>query len=91
MHDPFEAVGVFFAIGISLLTFYAGFIGVRWAHRKLDGAGTPDADHLDQLHDRLARLEEAEQRLGELEERLDFTERVLSDARAPMALPKGDK
>lgn len=90
MHDPFEAVGVFFSIGLSALMLYGGWIGVRWARRKLDGPSAPDPAEIGDLHERLARLEEAEHRLAELEERLDFTERVLADARPQGALPKGE-
>lgn len=88
--DAFEAVGVFAAIGTTILMLYAGFLGVRWIHRRMDGPKAPDPDQMGDLHERLARLEEAEHRLAELEERLDFTERVLADSRPPVALPKGD-
>ncbi|HET7043136.1 MAG TPA: hypothetical protein VFI13_14045 [Gemmatimonadales bacterium] len=91
MHDPFELVGVFFSVGFSVLALYGGWIGVRWAHRKLDGPRAPDAETLDGLADRLARLEETEHRLAEVEERLDFTERMLAEGRAPTALPRGDR
>ena len=90
MRDPFEVVGVFFAIGVSALALYGGWIAVRWAHRKLEAPRAPDAEVLDHLADRLARLEETEHRLAEVEERLDFTERMLADGRAPTALPRGE-
>jgi hypothetical protein len=74
--DPFELVGVFFAIGISMLTLYAGFIGIRALHKKVDEGGRRELDS--GQHERLVRLEEVEARLAELEDRVDFTERVLS-------------
>lgn len=87
--DPFEMVGVFAAIGTTLLMLYAGFVAVRWAHRKLEPPKLPDGRELDGLAERLARLEEAEHRLAEVEERLDFTERMLAQAKPDGALPPG--
>lgn len=87
--DPFEVVGVFFAIGFTLLSLYAGFIGVRWTHRKLESPKLPEGQELDQISERLARLEECELRLAEVEERLDFTERMLAQAVPQGALPSG--
>ena len=89
MHDPFEVVGVVFAIGLSGLTLYATWIGVRWAHRRLEPAKLPEGQELDRIQDRLARLEECEIRLAEVEERLDFTERMLAQAKPEGALPPG--
>jgi hypothetical protein len=87
--DPFEVVGVFFSVGISILTLYAGFLGVRWAHRRMEASKHPEGHELDELRDRVARLEECEMRLAELEERLDFTERMLAQAKPDGALPPG--
>jgi hypothetical protein len=91
VNDPFEVVGLFAAIGSTLLMLYVGFIGVRWLHRKIE----PGKDELttgqhDAL-DRVARLEEVEARMAELEERLDFAERLLSQAQAQAALPPGER
>lgn len=85
--DPFEVVGVFFSIGLSGLALYAGWIGVRWAHRKMEPAKFPEGRDLDQVHERLARLEECELRLAEVEERLDFTERMLAQSRPELLAP----
>ena len=90
MHDPMEMVAVLFSTGFSILALYAGWLGVRWAQRKLEAPRAPDPELLDGLADRLARLEETEHRLAEVEERLDFTERMLADGRAPTALPRGE-
>lgn len=90
IRDPFEVVGVFFAIGITAISLYVGFLGARWLHRRLEAPKLPERADLDQLHDRLDRLEETEARLAEVEERLDFTERMLaSEGKAPVALPRG--
>lgn len=89
MQDPFEVVGVIFAIGLSALTLYAGWIGVRWAHRRLEPAKLQEGQELDRIQDRLARLEECEIRLAEVEERLDFTERMLAQTKPEGALPPG--
>jgi hypothetical protein len=88
-NDPFEVVGVFFSVGLSILTLYAGFIGVRWAQRKMDAPKLAEGHDLEELRERVARLEECELRLAELEERLDFTERMLAQAKPEGALPPG--
>lgn len=85
--DPFEVVGVFFAVGLSTLVLYMGFITVRWARRKMEAPKLPEGHELDELRDRVARLEECELRVAELEERLDFTERMLAQAQPQGALP----
>ena len=91
MNDPFEAVGVFFSIGLSLLTLYAGFIGVRWAHRRMEAPkGEMTSGQHDALLDRMARLEEVEARIAELEERVDFSERMLAQVKSEGALPRGE-
>ena len=88
-NDPFEVVGVFFSVGLSILTLYAGFIGVRWAQRRMDAPKLAEGHELEELRERVARLEECELRLAELEERLDFTERMLAQAKPEGALPPG--
>ena len=86
-NDPFEVVGVFFSVGISILTLYAGFLGVRWAQRRLETPRLPEGHELEDLRERVGRLEECELRLAEMEERLDFAERMLAQGQAPAALP----
>ncbi len=88
--DPFEVVGVFFSVGITILTLYAGFLGVRWAQRKLEAPKLAEGHEIDELRERVARLEECEMRLAELEERLDFTERMLAQAQPQSVLPPGE-
>jgi hypothetical protein len=90
MQDPMEVVGVFLGIGISLLTLYAGLLGVRWLKRRLEPPRVPEGQELDQLHERLIRLEECEVRLAEVEERLDFTERMLSQSRPELLVPPAE-
>lgn len=85
--DPFEVVGLFAAIGTTLLMLYVGFIAVRWVHRKLEPPKLPEGRELDDLRERVGRLEECELRLAEMEERLDFAERMLAQGQAPAALP----
>ena len=90
MNDPFEVVGLFAAIGSTLLVLYVGFIGVRWLHRKAEGQkGELTSGQHDAL-DRSGRLEEVEARMAELEERVDFAERMLAQAKTEGALPRGD-
>ena len=83
-------VGVFLGIGISLLTLYVGLLGARWAKRKLEPPKLPEGHELDQIQERLARLEECEIRLAEVEERLDFTERMLAQSRPEALLPPAE-
>lgn len=86
--DPFEMVGVFFAVGATLLFLYAGFVGVRWFHRRAaSGPSSLDSGQHEALQDRTARLEEVEARLAELEERVDFTERMLARPEVKALLP----
>jgi len=87
MHDPMEVVAVLFSSGLSVLLLYAGWLGVKWARRKLEPPRLPEGREIDLLHDRLSRLEEAEHRLAEVEERLDFTERMLAASRPGSLLP----
>ena len=49
-------------------------------HRRRRWKGEP-VQASDDLHSRLAELDEVKQRLGELEERVDFTERLLARQR----------
>ncbi|HEX7918399.1 MAG TPA: hypothetical protein VF454_03300 [Gemmatimonadales bacterium] len=88
-NDPFEVVGVFFSVGISVLTLYAGFLGVRWAHRRMEAPKLAEGHEIEELRERVARLEECELRLAEMEERLDFTERMLAQAKPEGVLPPG--
>jgi hypothetical protein len=91
--DPFEVVGLFFAIGTTMLALYAGFVGVRWFHRKADASPSPslDSGQHEALLDRVARLEEVEARMAELEERVDFSERLLAQVKSDGALPRGEE
>ena len=54
--------------------------------RRLEGKGATDptlrAD-VEQLHSRLAEMDVLQARIFELEERVDFTERLLAQAREP--------
>lgn len=88
--DPFEVVGVFFSIGLSLLTLYAGFLAVRWMHKRIEAPKVSGHD-LDELRDRMARLEEVEGRVADLEERVDFAERMLAQTQSQAALPPGER
>lgn len=87
--DPFEMVGVFFAVGVTLLMLYAGYVAVRSLHQKVEQRPKRDLDsgQYDALQERVARLEEVEARLAELEERVDFTERMLPQPREQEQLP----
>ncbi len=53
--------------------------------RRLEGKAAPDPAlqaEIEQLQHRLGEVDVLQQRVAELEERLDFTERILAQARA---------
>jgi Tfp pilus assembly protein PilO len=59
--------------------------------RRLEGKGGPDPSlkaEVEQLHQRLADIEPLQTRVAELEERLDFTERLLAQAKEQERLPR---
>ena len=61
-----------------------------WARRLERGVVTDDVmDELVHLRERVAELEGQGQRMAELEERVDFTERLLTEARDAARLPRG--
>ncbi len=73
------------------------FIGVvlvypivrAWARRLERGVVTDDLmDELVHLRERVAELEGQAPRMAELEERVDFTERLLTEARETVRLPR---
>jgi hypothetical protein len=63
------------AVGILVLGFTAGLIGLRWLWRRTSGASGRDVLA---LQDRVEQLEAERGRLAEIEERLDFAERLLA-------------
>ena len=80
-----EVVGIFVPI-VAIIGFF-GLMGLKtWSNYKLKMRETPDDDSerlteaVQQLHDEVA----------ELHERVDFTERMLSDARSKNAIGPGD-
>jgi hypothetical protein len=82
-HGPFEdaAMGFWIAGSIALL-------GYRRKRALAAHAEAPaDADRLADVEARLAELEAQQARIYELEERLDFTERMLTQARDQVRLP----
>lgn len=59
--------------------------------RRIEGRGAADPAlkaEVEQLHQRLAEVDAMQARLGEMEERLDFTERLLAQAREPDRLQR---
>jgi hypothetical protein len=60
-----------------------------WARRLEHGVVSDDLmDELVHLRERVAELEGQGARVAELEERVDFTERLLTEARDTMRLPR---
>ena len=66
---------------------------IRAAARRLEGRGgdtTALRAEIDQLHDRLADVEQMQQKVFELENRLEFSERMLTQQReALLQRPEG--
>lgn len=66
---------------------------IRAAARRLEGKGADTAalrSELDQLHDRVADVEQLQHRIFELENRLEFSERLLTQQReALLQRPEG--
>jgi len=66
---------------------------IRAAARRLEGKGgdmTALRAEIDQLHDRLADVEQLQQKVFELENRLEFSERLLTQQReALLQRPEG--
>lgn len=69
--------GLFLSIGATALALLVGPVGAALA-RRLGGPAEPDTAELEELRERLSRLEAQQDRLSDVESRLDFTERVLA-------------
>lgn len=63
------------AMGVLILGFAAGLVGLRWLWRRTTTTSDPA---LSALEARLAELEAERGHVAELEERLDFAERLLA-------------
>lgn len=64
---------------------------MRALARRLDGKGAADPAlqaEVEQLHRRLGEVDLLHQRVAELEERIDFTERIVAQAREPDRLQR---
>lgn len=89
VHDGFNPIPVIMLFGLLIALFVLLRPLVRaWAGR-LEGRSA-DGKLIDAVNDMQARLDDMEQlhsRVAELEERLDFTERLLSQQREPSRLP----
>lgn len=77
------ALKVIVLFGISGVTLILLGLGIKLVFRR--PAKQLDDDQLASLDERLLRTEA---KVGELEERLDFTERMLTEARAKAQLPE---
>jgi hypothetical protein len=63
---------------------------MRAIGRRLEGKGQGDAAlraEVEQLQHRLGEVDQLHQRIAELEERIDFAERMLARSPTPAALP----
>ena len=89
---PLEVLGI--VIPILSVTGIFVLIGLKgWANHQLRMRETPGGDNerlteaVQQLHDEVGSMRED---VAELQERVDFTERVLSEARSRNAIGSGD-
>lgn len=80
---------------VIVLTIVAGFVlwplARAWA-RRIEGKSVDQAllNEIEQLRNRVAELEESHHRVLELEERVDFSERLLSQGREGVPMPRKD-
>ncbi len=96
---PMELIVPVLGFGAIIFSIVAGVVTVRLVGAKIRQqelrAQGMDADERDRLledvHGRLAEIDQLTQRLGELEERVDFSERLLTQTREGLRLepPKG--
>lgn len=79
------------AVGIPVGA-YAAFVATRaiWVKPGPEGAGELSrlSEEVEALRSRVGEVEVQQARVAELEERLDFTERLLAQAREPDRLPR---
>jgi Tfp pilus assembly protein PilO len=64
---------------------------MRAIGRRMEHKAGPDPSlkaEVEHLHQRLAEMEPLQARVAELEERIDFTERLLAQAKDPERLPR---
>jgi hypothetical protein len=70
----------------------ASLLVLVWRRRQaLSASGEIEGDsgRLEDMEARLAELEQVQSRVAELEERVDFTERMLGQAREQERIPRG--
>lgn len=85
---PFIAIAGIIMVGIVLFPI------VRALARRIEGKGAHDAElrqEIDSLHQRVSELEAVEQRMMELENRVEFSERLLTQARDHAPLERGSR
>lgn len=75
--EGWDAVALLFGAGLLLVVLLWPLL--RAVARRIEaGAAADTRAELDELRDRVRRLEETQPRMAELEERLDFAERLLA-------------
>jgi hypothetical protein len=84
MFDFELAMKVIVALGTGGFVFVMLAMGIKIIFFRRKALGPADPELLEALEERLLRTEA---KVGELEERLDFTERMLTEARSRAQLP----
>jgi hypothetical protein len=87
---PMEIIGPVVGIGSLMMIGASAIVMIRRLAPR-NAIDDRDRELLEDVHARLAELEEMRRRVGELEERVDFAERVLAKQREPQRLgPPGE-
>jgi hypothetical protein len=77
-------------LGVGLILAALLWPLIRAFARRIEGGATSSGmqAELDGLRERVRQLEEMQPRMAELEERVDFTERIVAQAREPDQLQR---
>jgi hypothetical protein len=75
---PGEVLWPVFGFGALISFVVAGIVAIRLVNHKLRQSQLRSGEGLEEVHARLAEIDQLNQRINELEERVDFTERLLA-------------
>ena len=85
---PGEVLWPVFGFGALISFVVAGIVAIRLVNHKLRQSLLRSGEGLEEVHARLAEIDQLNQRINELEERVDFTERLLATrSEEPRQLP----
>ena len=85
---PGEVLWPVFGFGALISFVVAGIVAIRLVNHRLRQSQLRSGEGLEEVHARLAEIDQLNQRINELEERVDFTERLLATrSEEPRQLP----